>query len=307
MQTNNSFGRSDIYTRVTNEIIKAIEAGVETNCMPWHQNAGRGLPRNAATKNHYQGINTLALWSANYLRGYTSPCWATYRQWASLGARVRKGEKATLIIFFKRQEPKHKEGAAEEKDSYPRLVIQGSSVFNACQVEGWNKEEPLKEDRVQRLETVNAFISSLGATVRYGGDIASYSKAFDRITMPNTKCFVGTETSSPTESFYSVLLHEHVHWTGHTKRLDRDLSGRFGTSAYAMEELVAELGAAFLCAHLGIDVMPRVDHAVYIRSWLLALRQEKAAIVTASSAAMSACRYLDSLASSNFEGRKVSP
>jgi len=305
MKTDSSLNRGDLYTRVTNEIIKAIESGVGEYRMPWHQNAGRGLPRNAATKNFYHGINTLALWSASHLRGYTSPYWATYRQWSNLGAHVRKGEKASTIIFFKKREPKAEEEKADDNASQPRLVIQGSVVFNADQVDGWKKAEAPLEDRTQRLEAADMFISSVGATVRYGGDIASYSKAFDRINMPESRRFIETETSSATESFYSVLLHEHVHWSGHQKRLSRDLSGRFGTSAYAMEELVAELGAAFLCADLGISVAPRMDHAVYIRTWLVVLRQEKAAIITASSAAMAATRYLSELALKNIEGRKA--
>jgi len=305
MQTDSSLNRGDIYTRVTNEIIKAIEAGVGEFRMPWHRNAGRGLPRNAATKNFYHGINTLALWSASYLRGYTSPYWATYRQWSTIGANVRKGEKASTIIFFKKREPKDEEEGADENTSQPRLVIQGSVVFNADQVDGWKHAETPLVDRTERMEAVDIFISSLGATVRYGGDVASYSKAFDRINMPESRRFIETETSSATESFYSVLLHEHVHWTGNAKRLNRDLSGRFGTSAYAMEELVAELGAAFLCAELGISVAPRMDHAVYIRTWLVVLRQEKAAIITASSVAMTACRYLSELASKNIEGREA--
>jgi antirestriction protein ArdC len=298
MQQDSSLKRGDIYARVTSEIIKAIEAGVGEFRMPWHRNASRGLPRNAATKNFYHGINTLALWSTSYLRGYTSAYWATYRQWNAIGAIIKKGEKASTIIFFKRREPK---GEREEEDERePRLVIRGSLVFNADQVDGWKQAEVLPEDRTHRIETVDMFISSLGATVRYGGDVASYSRAFDRIAMPEPRRFMDTETSSATESLYSTLLHEHVHWTGHPKRLNRDLSGRFGTSAYAMEELVAELGAAFLCADLGISVEPRQDHAVYVRTWLHVLKQEKAAIITASSAAMTACRYLSERSSKNM-------
>lgn len=306
MQTDSSLNRRDIYTRVTNEIIKAIESGVGEFRMPWHQSASRGLPKNAATKNFYHGINTLSLWSTSHLCGYTSPYWATYRQWNTLGAQVRKGEKASNIIFFKKREPKDAEEGEDETSSQPSLIIQGSVVFNADQVDGWKKAgEPLV-DRTERVEAADIFISSLGATVRYGGDIASYSRAFDRINMPEPRRFIETETTSATESFYSTLLHEHIHWSGSQKRLNRDLSGRFGTSAYAMEELVAELGAAFLCADLGISVTPRMDHAVYLRTWLVVLRQEKAAIITASSAAMTACRYLTELVSRNIEGRKAS-
>lgn len=305
MQTDSSSNCGDIYTRVTNEIIKAIESGVGEFRMPWHQNASRGLPKNAATDNFYHGINTLTLWSSCQLRGYTSPYWATYLQWDGLGAKVRKGEKSSPIIFFKKEGPKTEEANEDDTASHPRLVIQSSAVFNADQIDGWKNEEPPLVDRTERLDAVDMFISSLGASVKFGGDIAFYSKAFDRINIPEPRRFIDTDTSSATESFYSTLLHEHVHWTGHQRRLGRDLSGRFGTSAYAMEELVAELGAAFLCANLGISVVPRMDHAVYIRSWLVVLRQEKTAIITASSAATAATRYLSDLASKNIEGKKA--
>lgn len=305
MQTNSSFNRGDVYARITGEIIQAIEAGIGTYRMPWHRSAGSGLPLNAATQNRYHGVNTLALWATSYLRGYTSPCWATYRQWNALGAQVRRGEKASAIIFFKRAEQKSDEDTPDGDGGSPRIIVRGSSVFNADQVDGWRHAEPPPEDHTHRLEAVDAFISSLGATVRYGGDTASYSKAFDRISMPERHRFVGTEASTATESFYSVLLHEHVHWSGHKKRLNRDLSGRFGTGVYAMEELVAEIGTAFLCADLGISVHPRLDHAVYVRSWLVVLREQKAAIVTASSTAMTACRYLGELVARNTGQRKA--
>ncbi|MEK7538475.1 MAG: zincin-like metallopeptidase domain-containing protein [Patescibacteria group bacterium] len=295
MKAERSFERGDVHARITDEIIKAIEASGEEYVMPWHQRAG-GMPRNALTHNHYHGVNTLALWVTCQLRGYTSPYFATYRQWSELGAQVRRGEKASPIIYFKQREA---EGEDEpHNDNTPKLppIMRSSSVFNAEQVDGWQKAEELPEDRTQQLETVDTFISSLGAEVLYGGDIAAYSRAFDRISMPERRQFVGTETSSATESFYSVLLHEHVHWSGHPKRLNRDLSGRFGTFAYAMEELVAELGAAFLCADLGIYLHPRRDHAFYVRSWLTVLHQEKTAIFTASSAAQVACRYLKEVA-----------
>lgn len=297
MEKERPLKREDIYTRITNEIIKAIEAGVCDFRMPWHQFASRGLPRNAVTQSYYHGVNTLTLWCTSYLRGYTSAHWASYRQWKSLGAQVRKGERSSPIIFYKKQEPKKEE---DDKDK-ARLVICSSLVFCADQVEGWKKEEPPLMDHTRQIEAMDAFINSLGATVRYGGDVAAYSRAFDRIDMPERKRFKDTETSSATDSFYSTLLHEHIHWTGHPKRLARDLTGRFGTSAYAMEELVAELGAAYLCAELGLSTSPRHDHAAYIRSWLHVLKEEKTAIITASSSAMGACRYLAKLVESNQE------
>lgn len=293
MQSESSLKRGDVYTRVTNEIIQAIEDGIGEYCMPWHRSASSGLPRNAATQNLYRGVNILALWSTSCLRGYSSPFWATYRQWSETGAQVRHGEKASVVIFFKPKETENEEDTNDDKTNQFKFIARSSFVFNAEQVDGWEKsDEPPVEDRTHRLEAVDEFISALQAKIQYGGDIASYSKTLDRIKMPERCRFVGTETSSATEAFYSVLLHEHIHWTGHQKRLNRDLSGRFGTSAYAMEELVAEIGAAFLCADLGVSVQARRDHAVYARSWLVVLREQKTAIVTASAAAMTACHYM---------------
>lgn len=295
MNTRSSFNRCDVYATVTNEIIRAIEAGAREFRMPWHE-AHAGLPRNAVTKNHYRGVNTLALWSTSRLRGYASPFWATYRQWRSQGAQVRRGEKASIIFFFKREE-EVKDSDDGSQPAQPRTLVRPSFVFNAEQLDGWKYAPTEPEDKTARLEAVDAFISAIGAQILYGGQVACYSKNFDHIRIPERRRFTGTETSSATEAFYSTLLHEHVHWTGHAKRLNRDLSGRFGTNAYAMEELVAELGAAFLCTDFGISVHPRADHAAYVASWLAVLRQQKSAVVTASGVAMAACRYLGTLAS----------
>ena len=288
METDSSFARFDVYQRVTNEIIKAIEAGAGEYRMPWHH--GSHLPRNAASKLPYQGVNLIALGSAARVRGFSSSYWATYRQWSKLGAQVRGGEKASVIVFFKREEADpNEENKGTARD---RVVLRGSFVFNAKQVDGWHDEAEPYEDTTRHLDTVDSFISSLGAVILYGGEAAAYNMTLDRIRMPERRYFVGTNTRSALEAFYSVLLHELVHWSGHPMRLNRDLTGRFGSSAYAVEELVAELGAAFLCADLGISVLPRRDHAAYVHSWLSVLREQKTAIVTAAGTATTACRYL---------------
>ena len=288
METNSSSTRFDLYERVTNEIIKAIEAGAGEYRMPWHH--GGHLPRNADTKLPYRGINLITLGSAACVRGFQSPYWATYRQWNKLGGQVRRGEKASVIVFFKREEADHEEkGTAKERN---RVIMRGSFIFNANQVDGWREEEEPQGETMEHLETVETFVSSLGANIRYGGDAAYYHKPLDQIHMPDRRKFAGTSARSAAEAFYSVLLHELTHWTGHRKRLNRDFSGRFGTSAYAMEELIAEFGAAFLCAELDISVHPRRDHAAYVTSWLLVLRRQKTAIVTAAGSATTACRYL---------------
>lgn len=288
METDSSLSRFDVYERVTNEIIKAIEAGAGEYRMPWHH--GSFLPRNAGSKLPYRGVNLIALGSAARVRGFQSFFWATYRQWRKLGAQVRRGEKAAVIVFFKRADADRNEDDDDAKRD--RVIIRGSFVFNADQVDGWHHEAETHEDTIDHLDTVESFIGSLGAVIRYGGDAAYYHKPLDQIRMPNRQQFAGRSARAAAEAFYSVLLHELTHWSGHAKRLNRDLSGRFGTSAYAMEELVAELGAAFLCADLGISVQPRRDHAAYVASWLIVLRQQKTAIVSAAGAATTACRYL---------------
>lgn len=302
METNGSCNKSDIYTRVTEEIIRAIEAGVKDYEMPWHQRVSAGLPRNASTGNFYRGVNTVALWASGKHRGYALPYWATFLQWEKLGARIRRGEKASVVVFYKRDESPT-EVEDRESSRGTRGILKGSFVFNAEQVDGWSYPVPTDEDRTEKLQKVDGFIDSLGADIRYGSDGAYYSKRFDRIHMPARNDFIDRGTRTATEGFYSVLLHEHVHWTGHAKRLDRDLSGRFGDSAYAMEELVAELGAAFLCGELGISVHPRQDHAAYVRSWLMVLRQQKAAIFTAASTATTTCRFLGELATAKAKAK----
>lgn len=281
----------DVYQRVTAEIIRAIESGIEGEYqMPWHRHTALGFPRNALSKRPYHGFNILALWAASEIRGYGVPLWATYRQWAKLGAQVRRGEKATLIVFY--QEETTPSDPTNESDTRKRVLVRASSVFNAAQVDGFEVGKPQTEDRMVRLDRAEAFIESMGATIRYGGDQAYYQRSTDHIQMPERSCFSGTDTRSATESFYATLFHEHVHWTGHASRLDRDLAGRFGSHAYAMEELVAELGAAFLCADIGVANEPRPDHVLYVKSWLEVLRERLTALVSAASAATRACRYL---------------
>lgn len=306
METYGSSKKVDIYARVTDEIVRAIEAGVKDYEMPWHQRAGAGLPRNASTGNFYHGVNTVALWATGQLRGYALPFWATFLQWKKLGARIRRGEKASVVVFYKQEEsPTDDEGRDGAKDS--RRILRGSFVFNAEQVDGWSYPVATDEDRTEKLQAADSFIESLGADVRYGAAMAYYSKTFDRIHMPDRREFIDRATRTATEGFYSVLLHEHLHWTGHSKRLNRDLSGRFAGSAYAMEELVAELGAAFLCGELGISVHPRQDHAAYVGSWLVVLRQQKTAIFTAASTATAACRFLGELSQTRTRAAACAP
>ena len=286
----------DIYERVTNQIVAAIEAGASTyqGRMPWHVSAGESpMPINAASKRLYRGINVLALWVTAQAKGYTSNVWATYKQWQELGAQVREGEKSTLVVFWKFPESKargREQKVEEPKEDETRkgrgLLARGYIVFNSDQVDGYEPKEFPKLDEAERDQAAEQFFSSLGVTIRFGGPSAFYEPEADYIQMPHYSNF------RDVFGFYSTLAHETTHWSGAPQRLNRDLSTRFGSAAYAMEELVAELGAAFICATLGISSEPRPDHAAYVENWLAALRRDKRAIFTAASKAQAAVDWM---------------
>lgn len=277
-----------VYQTLTDQIVAAIEAGAPRFEMPWHR--GHPRPVNVASGNRYRGINVLALWVAQEARGYASGTWGTYRQWQAQGAQVRKGERASTVVFYKDVE------RDEEADGEPgrrAFVAVASGVFNAEQVSGHTAPETgAPVDPVQVLDRVEAFVTATGARVETRGQSACYSPHQDRILMPPRDRFVGSATSSPTEAYYSTLLHELTHWTGHPTRLNRSLKNRFGTEAYAMEELVAELGAAFLCADLAVSLVPRPDHAAYLQGWLTVLKRDTRALFTAASQASAASDHL---------------
>lgn len=292
--------KTDIYTKITNEIISAIEAGAADFEMPWHRQAQAGLPRNVVTKKLYRGINALALWIIRRKAGFASSYWASYLQWQSLGAQVRRGEKGATIVFYQRKE-EDEDVEKEDSQNQARAVIRHSHVFNGDQVDGWTANEVSDEANHKKYSKAVCFINSLQSEIRHGSDTAYYSPALDCIFMPNQSVFRDTKSGSAVEGYYAVLFHEHIHWSGHQSRLKRDLSGRFGSSSYAMEELVAELGASFLCATLGINTYPRSDHATYIASWFKVLKEHKTAIFVAASAASAASLYLESLAGDKYQ------
>jgi len=281
--------RFDIHQHITNQIIAAIEQGVGEFQLPWHKNRGDIFrPKNATTSQFYRGVNVLALWAASEQRGFNSGQWATYRQWASIGAQVRKGEKSTYIVFYKQL-------SANEETDEARLIARASPVFAAEQVDGYAPDLPEAGEPVDPIETAEQFVTSTKATVIHGGDRAFYRRTTDDIHLPSREAFIGTATISATESYYATLLHELTHWTSHASRCDRELGKRFGDQAYAMEELIAELGAAFLCAELGIASETRPDHSQYLSGWLSVLQNDKRAIFTAASKASAACDFLRGL------------
>jgi antirestriction protein ArdC len=230
--------RSDVYKSVTNRIIETIEQGAKDWHMPWHR-SGVGRPVNALTKKSYRGVNVVALWAAADVHHLSSGSWATYKQWHELEAQVRKGERASLIVFWKELEGEVENKEMGKREPKKTLFARASSVFNADQVDGWTPPAAPERNLVQALDQAEAFTAATGADVRHGGERAYYRRTTDYVQMPERERFTGSETSTPTETYYATLLHELTHWTGHESRLDRELSSRFGTEAYAVEELVA--------------------------------------------------------------------
>ena len=232
--------------------------------------------------------------------------WATYRQWQELGAQVRGGEKGSLIVKYGEWVPKSAKEAAtdasgDDEDSGKRLYAKPAFVFNAAQVENFVIEAaPLRPDLTTRLLHVDRFIAATGAEFREAGQRAFYRQRSangegDFIQLPPRHLFTGTATSTPTESYESTRLHELAHWSGASHRLDRRFGERFADKAYAFEELVAELSAAFLAAELEITNVPRPDHAQYIGHWLEVLKGDSKAIFSAASLATRAVDYLRGL------------
>jgi antirestriction protein ArdC len=252
---------------------------------------------NASTGKPYHGVNVLALWANAVKRSFCSGYWATYRQWHELGAQVRKGERGSIIVFYKAMEQASDSPSDGDKNvaSRSRLIARASWVFNADQVDGWAPTMPTKLSEIDVREHVETFIAKTRADIRHGGDMAFYHYGCDFIAVPHPDQFTSSETSTATECYYSVVLHELTHWTGAPNRLARSLRGRFGDNAYAMEEMIAEFGAAFLCADLGIANEPRLDHACYVSSWLTALNEDRAALFTAANKASVATAYLAQL------------
>jgi antirestriction protein ArdC len=287
--------RCDIYQRVTGQIVAELERGVIPWTKPWHASHLEG--RVALPIRHnglpYRGINVIALWIASTAFGYASPTWMTYRQASELGGQVRKGEKGSLVVYAGTlTKPAEDEGG--EVDSREIQYLRGYTVFNTDQIDGLPDQyrpQPVPVlDPPQRIALAEAFLAAVPAEVRHGGNRAYYAGGADYIQMPPF------ETFRDAESYYAVRTHETVHWTAHKSRLDRSFDRkRFGDEGYAMEELVAELGSAFLCSALTLTPELRPDHASYIANWLEVLKRDSRAVFAAASHAQRAADYLHGL------------
>jgi antirestriction protein ArdC len=285
-QTTNQ--KQDIYTRVTNAIITAVEAGAGSYRMPWVIRQDRGFsPISVSTVKPYRGVNTLVLWAQSQSKGYTSALWGTYQQWQSLGGQVRKGEYGSPVVYWGTYETETVEDGDEPQAR--RMFAKGYSVFNLEQVDGVKLPKRLepKLNHNERIGRAEEFFASVGVEIRNGGN-----RAFYRPDMPNAVYMPGFDQFPEVIDYYSTLAHETTHWTSHESRCDRQLGKRFGDDGYAMEELIAELGSAYTMARLELELTPRKDHAAYIDSWLKVLKGDKRAIFTAASKAQRAADYL---------------
>lgn len=275
--------------RITQEIIARLEAGTRPWIKPW-----RGLPVSRplrACGTPYRGMNVFWLWMVADMCGYASPFWMTYNQASKLGGQVRKGEKSTIAIFYKSYTREVESSEPGDVNEETRRVLKAYPVFNADQVEGLpTRFHPAATIEIVepegRKRELDAFFAGVPATLRHHGDEAYYEPAADRITMPPSHLFSGFD------HYYATLAHELSHWTGHPSRLGRDLRNRFGSAAYAAEELVAELSSAMLGAELGLPVAHLDSHASYIDHWLTLLRDDDRAILTAAAKAEEASGLL---------------
>lgn len=274
---------TDFYQTITNQIIQALEAGIQPWVCPWDRTQATGLPINASTHQPYQGMNIMLLWMSAAERNFSSPYWLTFKQAKDLGGNVRKGEKGTTIFFYSMVQKKEVEN--EKEAVYPMLKTY--TVFNLDQIDDFSLEQDEKNaprHEIELLEEVEAFIEATQAKITYGGQKAFFRPSTDIVVIPDRARFHSTA------DLYATIMHELMHWSGHKSRLDRDMKGVFGSKDYAQEELVAELGSAFLMATFG--VVGEVQHESYIASWLEALKNDKRYIFKAAAQASKAHQYL---------------
>jgi antirestriction protein ArdC len=287
--------RTDLYTIVTNTIIADLEKGVRPWLKPWNSehSAGRITRPLRAGGQPYMGINVLMLWASAIAQSFAAPIWITFKQAKELKANVKKGSKGSLVVYADRitRTETTSDGRENERDIY---FMKGYNVFNVEQIEGlpphFYATATPQLDPVQRIESSDLFFANTGADIRHGGNRAFYASESDYVQMPPFFSF------KDAESYCSTLAHEMTHWTKHPSRLDRDFGRKkFGDEGYAREELVAEIGAAFLSCDLGITPEPRHDHAAYLGHWLNVLKADKRAIFQAAAHAQRAVDFLHGL------------
>jgi antirestriction protein ArdC len=282
---------TDLYATITQRIIAALEAGTPPWVCPWSAGQGSAAPANLSTGRPYRGINTLLLNLQAMSLGYPTNRWLTFQQARSIGAHIRRGESGTGIVFFKLLEADDSTRPVRAANDEPaRRVIpllRSFTVFNQAQVEGLPPALtaiPQVDSSWSPVEAAENVLKRAGAEIHHGGDSAWYSPARDQIQLPPPAQF------AEASRYYNVALHELTHWTGHASRCNRTLTSRQHIEAYAFEELVAEMGSAFLSSHCGLP--GELHHASYIGNWLAALRNDKRLIFSAASLAQKAADFL---------------
>jgi antirestriction protein ArdC len=295
---NTSRAKVDIYTRVTDQIVAALDAGTRPWCQPWKSASGTGTISRPLRLNGipYRGINVLLLWNESQEKGYSGNLWMTYKQAESLGANVRKGEHGAMVVYANTVTTKEVDDQGDEvEQSMP--FLKAYTVFNLQQIGNLPADlVPHRTDetnRIDLMEEPEAFFRATGASFRHAGNRAFFAPGDDFIQLPDPQSF------KDSASYAATKAHELAHWSGHKDRLAREFGVRFGDAAYAFEELVAELSSAFLCADMGISMEPRADHAAYLSSWLQVLKQDKRAIFAAAAHAQKAVDYLHNLVLAN--------
>lgn len=288
---------TDVYTRVTDRIVAELEKGERPWLKPWNAEHAAGKISRPLRHNGlpYSGINVLMLWAEAMEKGYNAPLWMTFKQAHELGGHVRKGEHGSLVVYANAMVKTEPNAETGEDEEHKIPFMKGYTVFNVEQIDGlpahyYAPAQAPQLDPMQRLEHAERFFRNTGATIRHGGNRAFYAIGPDHVQMPPFEFF------KDAASYYATLAHEGTHWTRHPSRLDRDFGRKkWGDEGYAMEELVAEMGSAFLCADLGLtpEVMP--DHAAYIGSWLKVLKADKRAIFSAAAHAQRAAEFLHTL------------
>jgi antirestriction protein ArdC len=286
----------DVYQDITDRIVRGLENGVRPWHQPWsvaHMDERVVLPlrHNGVA---YRGVNVLALWMQAMAKGYAAPVWMTFKQALDLGGCVRKGEKGSLTVYADTITRSEIDEQTGEESPHEIHYMKGYTVFNIEQIDGlpahyYTKPAP-RTCAMRRIERAESFFAATRADIRHGGDRAYYTAGTDHIQMPPFEAF------RDAESFYATLGHEGIHWTKPAQRLDREFGRkRWGDEGYAMEELVAELGAAFLCADLDLTPELRPEHASYLDHWLKILKGDKRAIFSAASHAQRAADFLHGL------------
>lgn len=291
----NSTSRQDVYSRITSQIVASLEQGVRPWVKPWNAEhaAGRITQPLRFNGQPYSGINILSLWMSATTQGFADPIWMTFRQAVELNAHVRKGEKGSLVVYANTITHTERDENTGEDIEREIPYLKGYTVFNVEQIDGlpdryYTKAAP-QLNPVARIDRAENFFAASKATIRLGGNRAYYAQEMDYVQMPAFESF------RDAESYYSTLAHEMTHWTKHPSRLARDLGRKqWGDEGYAQEELVAELGAAFLCAHLELATEPREENASYIANWLEVLKNDTRFIFKAAAHAQRAADYLRS-------------